>query len=73
MLAGSRSLVAIAALLQVVEASAVTVTNVQWKAGLIAAGRQSWDCEGAIRVLDDCQGCECVEKHGKHGGKYQSL
>ncbi|CAE7201985.1 unnamed protein product [Symbiodinium natans] len=41
-LAGSRSLVAIAALLQVFGASAVTVTDVQWKAGLIAAGRQSW-------------------------------
>ncbi|CAJ1385653.1 unnamed protein product [Effrenium voratum] len=45
MMAGSRSLVTIAALVfffQEYDASAITVTDVQWKAGLIAAGRQSW-------------------------------
>ncbi|CAJ1381428.1 unnamed protein product [Effrenium voratum] len=45
MMASSRSLVSIAALVfffQAYHASAITVTDVQWKAGLIAAGHQSW-------------------------------
>ena len=44
MMEGSRSLVTIAALVFLLQgnASAVTVTDAQWKAGLIAAGRQSW-------------------------------
>ncbi|CAJ1390396.1 unnamed protein product [Effrenium voratum] len=45
MMASSRSLVSIAALaffFQAYHASAITVTDVQWKAGLIAAGHQSW-------------------------------